>query len=60
MAGRPKGELPAKVKRTGMRQLVVSIGDVQAEQLEELRVKRGERSWAQTIRNMIAYEANKK
>lgn len=41
-----------------MRRLVVDLGETQAEQLEELRVKRGDRSWAQTIRNMIAWEAN--
>lgn len=59
-AGIERLNLPAKVKRTGMRQIVVSLGDAQARQLEELRLKGGYRSWGQVIRTLIAWEAKEK
>jgi metal-responsive CopG/Arc/MetJ family transcriptional regulator len=46
--------LPAKVRRTGMRQLSISLGEAQAKELERIRVDRGLRSWGQVIRMLIA------
>jgi len=47
-------KLPAKVKRTGMRQLSISLGEAQAKELERIRVDSGLRSWGQVIRMLIA------
>lgn len=46
--------LPAKVKRTGMRQLSISLGEAHAEELERMRVESGLRSWGQVVRMLIA------
>jgi hypothetical protein len=53
-SGRGMKALPAKVKRTGMRQLCVSLGEAQAKELERIRVESGLRSWNQVIRMLIA------
>lgn len=47
-------KLPAKVNRTGMHQLSISLGETQAKELERMRVESGLRSWNQVIRMLIA------
>ena len=46
--------LPAKVKRTGQRQLSISLGETQARYLEIMRVESGLRSWGQVVRMLIS------
>lgn len=49
-----KGSLPAKVKRTGQRQLSITLCETQARYLETMRVESGLRSWGQVVRMLIA------
>lgn len=45
--------LPAKVKRTGVRQLTISLDDGAAQTLEAYRTQHGMRSWGAVIRHLI-------
>ena len=45
--------LPARVKRTGRRQLCISLGDETAQRLERYRQSWGLRSWAQVVRRLL-------
>lgn len=46
-------ELPAKVTRTGVRQLTVCMSDDLARRLELYRRSHGLRSWGATIRHLL-------
>lgn len=51
----PTRRKPYLDKRTKRRQLSVQISEREAEHIERWRVNRGDRSWGETVRNLIAY-----
>jgi hypothetical protein len=52
--------LPARVPRTGRRQLSISLSDRTAEDLEVLRSAFSDRSWGDTVRRLIAAEIERR
>lgn len=54
IGGRPPADrLPARMPRTGRRQLTVTLTDEEAEALERVRVREAARSWGEVIRLLI-------
>lgn len=54
MGRQPFGLIPAKVARTGKRQLSITLSDDEANHLEEIRARESARSWAEVVRLLIA------